>query len=224
MLAALVYARRTHSDIDFDDYLQFARVGLIEAIDRFDPGRGIRFKTFASKRVQGAILTGLTRLTEKNQQISVRSRIRSERLQAAKQAAAEAVALAAGGATATPQARLFGYLAEVGIGLALGVLLDNTGMVDAEAFESDAHAPPPDVSYFRKSEMARLRSLLRERVGELSEAHRAVIRGHYLQDLPFEEIARGMGVTRGRVSQIHRQALSSLRDTLGNEPRFDLSY
>ena len=51
MMAAMLYGRRTHDEVEFADYLQFARVGLVEAVDRYDPTQGAQFKTFAAKRV-----------------------------------------------------------------------------------------------------------------------------------------------------------------------------
>ena len=230
MVAATVYARRTHNDVEFDDYLQLARIGLLEAVDRFEPGQGAQFKTFAAKRVQGAVLNGLVRLTEKNQQISVRMRLQQERLEAIKEAAAEKAAeeaqqgATAASSTARSPDRLFKYLADVGIGLALGVLLEDTGMIDAEAFESGGQAPSPEVSYFRKTEIVQLRTVLRDLVGQLSEQQRLVIRHHYLQEVPFDEIAALMGVTRGRVSQLHRQGLLRLRELLGRDARCDVSW
>ncbi|MDQ0069698.1 RNA polymerase sigma factor for flagellar operon FliA [Variovorax boronicumulans] len=228
MVAATIYGRRTHNDVEFEDYLQLARVGLLEAVDRFEPGQGAQFKTFAAKRVQGSVLNGLTRLTEKNQQISVAMRLRQERLEAVKDAAAVAEEASGDGqaaASAAPRSadKLFKYLAEVGIGLALGVLLEDTGMVDGEAFDGNAHAPSPEVSYFRKTEILQLRTVLRDLVNQLSDQQKSVIRQHYLQEVPFDDIATLMGVTRGRVSQLHRQGLLRLRELLAKDARCDVS-
>ncbi|WP_307650310.1 sigma-70 family RNA polymerase sigma factor [Variovorax boronicumulans] len=228
MVAATIYGRRTHNDVEFEDYLQLARVGLLEAVDRFEPGQGAQFKTFAAKRVQGSVLNGLTRLTEKNQQISVAMRLRQERLEAVKDAAAAPEEAPGDGHAAAPAAprsadKLFKYLAEVGIGLALGVLLEDTGMVDGEAFDANAHAPSPEVSYFRKTEILQLRTVLRDLVNQLSDQQKSVIRQHYLQEVPFDDIATLMGVTRGRVSQLHRQGLLRLRELLAKDARCDVS-
>lgn len=76
-------------------------------------------------------------------------------------------------------------------------MLEDTGMVDAQAFDGDAHTPSPEVSYFRKSEIEQLRSVLRSLVDRLTEQQRLVIRHHYLQEAPFDDIAAMMGVTRG---------------------------
>lgn len=237
MMAAGLYGRRSHNDVEFEDYLQLARVGLIEAVDRFDPAKGNQFNSFASKRVHGAILNGLVRLTEKNQQISVLMRLRQERLASIKEAAAhdEADATAESdaanssprpdAATARSADKLFKYLAEVGIGIALGILLEDTGMVDAEAFDGEevAHAPSPEVSYFRRTEIVQLGTLLRSLMDRLSDHQKTVIRYHYLQEVPFDEIASRMGLTRGRISQLHRQGLLRLRELLGKDARLDVS-
>lgn len=229
MMAATLYGRRTHDDVEFDDYLQFARIGLIEAVDRFDPSQNAQFKTFAAKRVQGAILNGLARFTEKNQQIALRMRLREERLEAVKVAASSQVASeepAGAGSPSLPRQpdEIFRYLAEVGVGLALSVLLEDTGMVDSGMLDDARQVPSPEVSYFRQSEIAQLRSVLRSLVDRLSEQQRMVIHQHYLQEVPFDEIARRVGVTRGRVSQLHRQGLSRLRELLGKDARFDVSW
>jgi RNA polymerase sigma factor FliA len=229
MVAATVFARRTHSDVEFEDYLQLARIGLVESVDRFDPSQDAQFKTFAAKRVQGAVLNGLVRLTEKNQQISIKMRLRQERLEAAKEAAKEAASADANEAAAGPPPprdadKLFRYLAEVGIGLALGILLEDTGMVDAESFGGDTHAPSPEVSYFRKTEIQQLRTVLHGLVDQLPEQQKRVIRHHYLQEIPFDEIADAMSVTRGRISQLHRQGLLRLRELLNNDARCDVSW
>jgi len=225
MMAATLYGRRTHDDVEFDDYLQLARVGLLEAVERFDPEQGVQFRTFASKRVHGAVLNGLVRLTEKNQQISVGLRLRQERMEATKQAAAEAAQDGTKGDSVGPRSpgTLFRYLAEVGIGLALGILLEDTGMVDTDAFV-EPHAPSPEVSYFRKTEMRQLSTLLRGLVGRLPEQQKQVIGYHYIQEIPFDEIAATMGVTRGRISQLHRQGLLKLRKLLDGDSRVDVSW
>jgi len=236
MMAAGLYGRRTTDDVEFDDYLQLARIGLIESVDRFDPAQGNQFNSFASKRVQGSILNGLARFTEKNQQISVRSRLQQERLAAIKQEAAQddadldddpedTAAHRAGVTSARTADKLFKYLAEVGIGIALGVLLEDTGMVNAETFDGEgaSHVPSPEVSYFRKTEIRQLGTMLRGLVVQLSDQQKFVISHHYLQEIPFDEIAARMGVTRGRISQLHRQGLLRLRELLDKDARLDVS-
>ena len=213
-VAATYYGRRQHNEIEFGDYLQYARIGLLEALDRFDPALGAQFRTFAARRMHGAILDGIERLSEKQQQIAVRQRLRNERLALVKEAAAPAQAkrLAEGN-------ELFRYLAEVGVGLALCRLLEGTGMIDhAEA------SPPTADRHYQAVELAQLRRKIVELVDRLTPQQRTVVRYHYLQDHSFEEIASLMGVTRGRVSQVHRQALEALRLELQKTSNCDVAW
>ena len=222
VVAATYYARRTHEEIEFEEYLQLARVGLLESFDRYDPARGAQFKTFAARRMQGAILSGLERLTEKNQQIAVRREVQRDRVQAAKSAATEKLSKSQAQDDDAPgpangkksEQLLFSYLAEVGIGLALGVMLEGTGMMEPDPVDGAAMAVSAEVTYFQKSEIQRLQDSLRTLVAGLNEQERTVIRCHYLQDIPFDEIGHMLGVKRSRVSQIHQQALRNLRQGL----------
>lgn len=218
VVAATYYARRTHNDVEFEEYLQLASMGLIESVDRFDPERGVQFRTFSARRMHGAILNGLERMTEKNQQIAVRRRLQKERLEAAKSAAAQSSS-----STGDKQDDLFRYLAEVGVGLALGVLLEGTGMVDNESFGNASVSASPEVSYFRQTELQRLQQVVREQVKRLSQQEQTVIRYHYLQEIPFEQIADQMNLSKGRISQIHRSALLRLRDLFSHIGSCDLS-
>jgi len=222
IVAATYYARRISEEIEFGDYLQLARIGLIESVDRYDPAVGAQFKTFAARRMHGSILSGLERLTEKQQQIAVRQRLRQERLQAVKAEAADAA-----GFTSSPKGKaykpaspdsLFRYLAEVGIGLAIAHLLEGTGMVDP----GNAPAQEPQ-GHYQHIELKQLQQRIRELVGRLSEQEKTVIRYHYLQEHSFDEIASTLKLTRGRISQIHHKALSTLRNQLGAQRRCDVA-
>ncbi|WP_240980001.1 sigma-70 family RNA polymerase sigma factor [Ramlibacter agri] len=199
IVAATYYARRYTDEVEFGDYLQYASIGLLEALERFDPDRGALFRTFAARRMHGAILNGLERLSEKQQQISARQRLRAERVQAAKEMARDA----------GTGDRLYAYVAEVGVGLALAWLLEGTGLVHpGERAES--------LPFYHHAEVRQLRESLLQAVEALPAQERTVIRSHYLQDLPFEEIATMLQLTKGRISQVHKSALQRLRACLGD--------
>jgi RNA polymerase sigma factor for flagellar operon FliA len=220
VVAATYYRRRTHNDIEFEEYLQLASLGMVESVDRYDATRGVQFRTFAARRMHGAILNGLERLTEKNQQIAVGKRLQQERLEAAK---AQAAAGKPEGSSSDQPDELFRYLAEVGVGLALGVLLEGTGMIDDESFGNASVGASPEISYFRQTELQRLQKMVREQLQRLTQQEQTVIRYHYLQEVPFEQIAQNMNLSKGRISQIHRSALSRLKDMFTQIGSCDLS-
>ena len=208
VVAAAYYARRYHDEIEFADYLQYASIGLLEALERFDPARGVQFRTFAARRMHGAILNGLERFTEKQQQIAARQRLRAERMHDLKALAGERSGSGALPPRDTQQ--LLAFVSETGIGLALCWLLEGSGMVD-----EGAEAPPQP--FYRSAELRQLRARLVQAVEGLPAQERTVIRSHYLQEIPFEQIAASLQLTRGRISQVHRRALLRLRGLLADQ-------
>ena len=207
VIAAKLYAGRFHDQFEFDEYLQFATVGLLEAVERFDPVKGAQFKTFASRRMMGAILNGLERLSEQQQQIAARQRLAQERLASLKEEE--------GPATGDPE-RLFHYLAEVGIGMALSYLLEGTGLVDTGERLA--------LAQYDSVEMKQLQRRVQELVGLLPEKEQLIIRYHYLQEMSFQEVALRMDLTKGRISQLHKKALESLRYHLAQSRQCDVAW
>lgn len=196
ILAARCYSRRYSRELEFRDYEQYANVGLLEAIDRFDPTRGVQFEQYASQRITGAIFDGTESLSEVQRQISTRLAIHRER----------AKSLAEGLGTRTEAAGdALQRLADIAIGLAIGFMLEDAALY--QGAESPDTAPTP----YERVEIAQLRARLDRLVDELPDVERRVIRHHYYQHVPFEQIAAACGLTKGRISQIHLAALQRLR-------------
>jgi RNA polymerase sigma factor for flagellar operon FliA len=207
MLAAKAYARRTGPENEFDDYLQLARVGLMEAIDRFDPGLGCKFETYASARIRGSILDGLEASSEVQQQIAARKRMVASRV--------KDLAIARPDGKDEPD--VFARLADIAIGLAVGFALEDSGMHQAgEGFAID--------SGYAGVALRQLRDRVRQMVEALPPRHRAVIYAHYLQHVRFDEIAASMGLTPGRVAQLHREGLLLLRERMRARGGLDLEF
>jgi RNA polymerase sigma factor for flagellar operon FliA len=216
VVAASYYAKRFHDEIEFDDYLQLASLGLVEALGRFDPGFGVQFRTFASRRMHGAILNGIEQLTEKQQQIAARQRLTAQRRTAIKEAAQGELS-DTGNSAPRDAEQVLRYVAEAGLAFALAWILDGTGMVDAG--EQSEMLP-----FYRSVEIEQLRQRILELVNSLPAQEKTVIRAHYFQERAFEEIAESLWLTRGRISQIHRKALTRLRRALQPEQDCDASW
>lgn len=193
MHAAKLYADRQIREIEFDEFYQYGLLGLIEAVDRFDPTRGVQFSTFASHRIRGAILSGIEKYCEKQQQIALRKRLRDERFQ-------ELLSDAGAGDTDP-----FSTLIEMAVGTAIGYMLEDSGMYQHDADTAYQH------NVYRSRELSDLVRVMKDLVETLPPQEKSVIRYHYFQQIRFDEIASKMSLTKGRISQIHRKAMERLR-------------
>lgn len=200
ILAATAYRHRYSEELEFDDYLQFGMVGLLESIDRYEPEQGNKFETFASHRIHGAILSGVECLSEKQQQIAARRRVRGERTRSLLNAGED------GPRNVRAKTEALQQLADVAIGLALGFMLEEGAACYRDAEPASGNTP------YEQVEFAQLSRRVLALVEQLPDRERRVIRSHYLQQQTFDEIALACGLTKGRISQIHHAALRRLRE------------
>lgn len=191
-IAAVLYASRLDNSIEFADYLQYARIGLLEAVDRYDPQREASFATFATYRVRGAILNGIEKSTEVSTQKAHRRRLERERLRSVKDAL-----------PATDDA--FMRMVDLTLNFAIGHLLEESGAWRPR--EAD-RASDPYLSFELKRLGERIKTLLET----LPERERTIVRFHYFEHREFTEIAEMLDISKGRVSQLHARALQLLRD------------
>lgn len=180
------------------DAEQWAYEGLLQAIDSFDPLRGIPFRGYARRRIIGSIRDGLARSSELDAQHSARRRLERERIKSLKeQQGGEGDAIS--------------RIAEVAVGLAIGLMLAETRLV---AGEDD---PDPSASAYDSLAWRQTQAQLAKAVGQLSAREADIIVNHYEHGLSFAQIADLLGLSRGRISQIHHAALLKLRKKIGKE-------
>jgi RNA polymerase sigma factor for flagellar operon FliA len=206
MIAVTVYGRRAHNDIEFEDYLQFAMLGLMESLDRYDPDRGVKFTTFAGRRIRGAVLSGLERMTELQDQGAMRRRLERERV-------ASLVA-------ELPRSRdgdaLLAQLGDLGVSVAFAMILDGIGLgADAEGSQTDPYA---------QLELRQAQRQVRAMVERLPERERHVVDMIYRHGRTLDDVAAVLAVTRARVSQLHRQAVERLRTLVSRIGECDASF
>lgn len=190
-IARSVHRRVRAYQVDRDDFVQNATIGLLEAMSRFDPERGIAFRYYAQPRIRGAVFNGLRAIL-------------GDRPQASDQARFEArlanLNEGAGGDS-------FDGFVDTVVGLGVGYLLDEA--VHARAADSGGA-----LSYAQKAE---LEASLLAAIGALPDRLKLIVELHYFRYVPFQEVAKQMGVTKGRISQLHKSALMKLRDHLRSE-------
>lgn len=205
-VAAHFYAMRRDDVVEYGDYLHYAVIGLMEAIDRFDHEKGqASFATFASYRIRGSVINGIEKGSEVRQQSAYRKRMLDDRFRSLTVE------------QETSQSDALTELVDLTIGIALGYLLEQAGT--AAGVESTGEDSTVSAVCAEQMERDVMHAMT-----HLSEREALVLRFHYYHGSPFEAIAEWLGVTKGRVSQIHKQALQRLREHLKKSTTLDEFY
>jgi RNA polymerase sigma factor for flagellar operon FliA len=194
------------------DLISYGMFGLIDAIDKFEPERGIKFETYAVNRIKGSILDELRALDWVPR--SVRARAREIQrsigeLEASLQRSTsdEELAEHMGLPVATLQEQL-GEISTLGF-VALDELVE-PGERGSAAI-GDLVADPRAVDPGGSVEQQESRLMLIDAINRLAERERLVITLYYYEGLTLAEIGAVLGVTESRVCQIHTKAVLSLR-------------
>jgi len=207
-------ARRIHdrlpSHVSFDDLVHAGIIGLIDAVDKFDPHRNVLLKSYARFRIRGAIIDSLRQLDWSPRAL----RRQARRIEDAQREIATKVGRAA---TDTEIA------AQLGIPLEeYQQLLGELRGLDLGSLQTAGNEESPEsphLSLTAKEEedpfhlclRSEMRSLLAEAIEELDEKERHVLGLYYLEELTMKEVGLILDIGESRVSQIHTAAILRLR-------------
>lgn len=197
--------------LDSDDILSYGTMGLLDAIDRYDPTRGVTFETYAIARIRGSIIDGL----RSQDPVSRTARQRSRKIE---HAFAELEVELGRTATDAEVASRLGIdlttLHETQLQTTPSVVsidspveIDDSGSTTWGDLIRDEHSPNP-------VELAEKREVLQALVGALQhlpDRERLVLALYYNEELTMKEISRVLEVSESRVCQLHSQALVRLR-------------
>jgi len=199
--------------VDRDELARAGALGLVEAARRYDGSRGVPFDRFAAQRIRGAILDAVRAADWAPRSVrtlarrleSVEQRLATE-LGRVPSAAEMAGAL---GMTDAELARLQDRLFR-SVVLALEHEVNDAGDEDLTLVDvlRDRSVTEP----LEELETRELHAYLRDAVNLLPERHRLVIVGYFLEGRTSQELARFLGVTESRVSQLRSEALTMLKD------------
>lgn len=200
------------SHVELGDLVGSGVMGLIKAVETFDPEREVKFETYASHKIRGAILDELRSLDWVPR--SVRQKGRS--LQ-------KAYAHLSSDLGRTPYddevAEHMGMtlvefedlLSEVAP-LTVLSLDEQDGMPGEDGLKlSETIADEQAANALKEIEEDQMRAVLREAIQGLPEKERLVVAMYHFEELNFKEIGRVMGITESRVCQIHSKAMMKLR-------------
>lgn len=202
--------------IDSDDVISYGTIGLIDAVERFDPTRGIKFETYAIARIRGAIIDALRSLD----QIPRTARQRAREIEAAiaeleaklrRPPHDEEVAAHLGlDLDKYREACVRTSVTNVSLDQMMSTDDEDGGLGGKSHHFEDRDSPDPVASIERRETEA---SLV-DAVKRLPERERLVLSLYYHEELTMKEISRVMEISESRVCQLHAQAVLRLRATM----------
>jgi RNA polymerase sigma factor for flagellar operon FliA len=208
-------------NIEQADLVSYGIFGLIDAIDKFDPGRGFKFETYAISRIKGAIIDELRSIDWVPR--SVRAKARSiERAYSKlenelKRTPSDTEVAGELGITQGELDNILSQISFVGLVALDELLASSSGERGGSATLGDtvadrAHDP---VEAFELDEM---KHLLADAINRMPDRERLVLTLYYYEGLTLAEIGAVLGVTESRVCQIHTKAILQLRSRMADPP------
>jgi RNA polymerase sigma factor for flagellar operon FliA len=202
------------NSIDIGDLVQDGVLGLIDAAHRFDEGRGIKFETFAERRVRGAMIDALRRDAWPRGVRRQRRELDAAREALRRELGHEPSLADLAARVGSDEKRLSRTIVRINTiestsPLATGEHLDENSLPRALVpSEPDA----PDAAY----EKTETRERIRVAIQSLPWRERKVIGLYYYGEVTMKQIGAAIGVNESRVSQLHARAIRRLREALGD--------
>jgi len=211
-------ARRIHNrlpeHIPIEDLVNAGIVGLLEAIDRYEPSRDVKLATYAKMRIEGAILDTLREFDWSPREVRKQGR-----------AVESALQRLSGSLSRAPSENEIAEEMGIEVTALQKLLLDLRGLDlgSLEAMAGQNERGDQLCNYIPTSReddplhicfQSELRNYLTQAVGELPERERQMLSLYYVEELTMKEIGAVLGVGEGRISQIHSAALLRLRARL----------
>lgn len=203
-------------NVEYDDLVGYGVFGLIDAIDKFDPSKAVKFETYASLRIRGAILDQIRKMdwiprTIRQRQRQIDTAIKSIESASGKTATDEEIARELG--ISDDEYTEWQSQMMVTNVISLNEFTENTNSEDGGAVRDtipSKEAGPEDII-----ENNELKKALADSIELLTEKERKVILLYYYEELTLKEISNILDVSESRVSQLHVKALSKMKTKLG---------
>jgi RNA polymerase sigma factor for flagellar operon FliA len=211
-LARRVASSMPHS-IELGDLVQDGMLGLIDAAYRYDEARGIKFETFAERRVRGAMIDALRRDAWPRGVRRQRRELEAAREELRRELGAEPSLADLAARIGSDEARLGRTIIRINTiestsPLSAGENLDGATLPAALV---PSEPLPPDRAY----EEREVRDRVRAAIASLPPRERKVIGLYYYAEATMKQIGAEIGVNESRVSQLHARAIQRLRKALG---------
>ena len=201
--------------VEYEDLVSYGIFGLIDAIDKFDYRKGIKFETYASLRIRGAILDQIRKMDWIPR--SVRQKQRQIDAAITKLESAEDKTATDEEIAKELDISLEEYYVWQGQTKVTGIASIDEFVeqgIEVRAFDNQKYADNEPEKVYEKEE---LKNLLKESLDKLTEKERMVVVLYYYEELTLKEISSVLEVSESRVSQLHTKALQKMKLILGSQ-------
>jgi RNA polymerase sigma factor FliA len=201
--------------LDFEDLMGYGMIGLINAIDRFDLARGVRFEAFATPRIRGAVIDQLRQLNWLPRSAMTRVRQIETSLAQLEQRlgrpAREEEAAEELGVSTDRYRQMLGEVSGTMLSLdvPIGAASEDDEATLSDLLEDENASAPEEV--LEKEELA---NALAQAIDRLPQREQLLLSLYYKEELTMKEISKVMGISESRVCQLHMQAVMRLRSSL----------
>src|SRR5215203_2738096 len=213
-LARRMAATMPHS-IDLGDLVQDGVIGLIDAAHRFDDSRGIKFETFAERRIRGAMIDALRKDAWPRGVRRVRRELEAAREKLRASLGHEPSLADLAKAVGSDEKRLGKTIVRINTIESTSPFssAENVDEAQLPAVLVPAEPERPDMQYERDE----VKNRVRNAIATLPAREQRVIALYYYNEVTMKDIGAELGVNESRVSQLHARAIRRLRDALGAE-------
>lgn len=202
-------------NVEYDDLIGYGSLGLIDAIEKFDYKKGVKFETYASFRIRGAIIDEIRKLdwvprTVRKKQNDLKRAISKIELDSGEKATEEELVEELG--ISSEDLNDLRSQIELSAISSLDEYMEK-GTVYLSSTESSQEFISPE----KNIEAQELKESLANIIDTLTKREREVITFYYYEELTLKEISYILGITESRVSQLHRRALEKMKEKLGSQ-------
>ena len=201
-------------NVEYEDLVSYGIFGLIDAIDKFDPRKEVKFETYASLRIRGTILDQIRKMdwiprTVRQKQKKIDEAIKQIEMRTGKNAQDEEIAKELG----VSDEELMNWQSQLKVTniVSLNEYLEQGAEPVMDARKNSHFVQPED-----KIQEEELKKVLGEAIDTLTEKEKKVILLYYYEDLTLKEISNILEVSESRVSQLHTKGLLKMRKKMGN--------
>lgn len=201
------------SNVDYEDLVGYGVFGLIDAIEKFDIDKNVKFETYASLRIRGAIIDSIRDLDWAPRSLRKKSKeLEKAYYEVENQLGHSANDQEIADYMGITVDELHKLLQEVNMSqmISLEDYLDQNHETGLDGLTMDRNAARPE----QRMEVVELREILADAIEKLPEKERMVVTLYYYEELTLKEISCIMKVSESRISQLHTKAIMRMRSRL----------